>query len=171
VTLNPVKATNEVAREALASRSSPRRPTNMREMVRIIFCRRLPTASGVASRSCVLTLLITTSLSSSSTLEREDAGARDGEDGGGGYSRGWRRLVPPAAPIRLGGGRRGFCENDTNRRSGRAEVLFAIYAATIDLTMDDLHLICARGEACAPDTLSCIGARAARVDLCGVGSS
>jgi hypothetical protein len=75
VTLNPVKAANEVAREALASGSSPRRPMNMREMVRIIFCRRLPTASGVASRSCVLTSLIATSLSSSSTLEREDAGA------------------------------------------------------------------------------------------------
>jgi hypothetical protein len=67
---------------------------------------------------------------------------------------GWRRLlarmaaaavhlVPPAAPVHLGGGRRGFRENDTNRRTGRVEVLFAIYASTVDLTMDDLHSICA----------------------------
>jgi hypothetical protein len=61
MTLNPVTAAKEVAREALARGSSPRRPTNMREMVWMIFCRRLPTASGVASRSCVFTSLITTS--------------------------------------------------------------------------------------------------------------
>jgi hypothetical protein len=110
-----------------------------------------------------------------SILDRDDAGARDGEGGclwGGGGEGERRRLFvcflpygSVAAPVRLGeGGHGGFRENDTTDRVSAREVLFAICVATVDLTMDDLYsicafvhgrglCICAPGEACASDTL------------------
>lgn len=55
IRLNPVTPAKEVAMEAPARGSSPRWPTNMREMTVRENCRKLDSTKGTARRNCLFT--------------------------------------------------------------------------------------------------------------------